>query len=95
MERKAWTFALAGVAAALRLSEDGKVLDARVVLSGVAPVPWRAIRSEEVLLNEKAGEKACAAAARAAVEGASPLMHNGYKLPLVEALVRRALQRIS
>jgi len=95
MERKAWTFALAGVAAALRLSEDGKVLDARVVLSGVAPVPWRAFRSEEVLLNEKAGEKACAAAARAAVEGASPLMHNGYKLPLVEALVRRALQRIS
>jgi xanthine dehydrogenase YagS FAD-binding subunit len=95
MERKAWTFALAGVAAALRLSEDGKVLDARVVLSGVAPVPWRAFRSEEVLLNEKAGEKAFAAAARAAVEGASPLMHNGYKLPLVEALVRRALQRIS
>jgi len=95
MERKAWTFALAGVAAALRLSEDGKVLDARVVLSGVAPVPWRAFRSEEVLLNEKAGEKAFAAAARAAIEGASPLMHNGYKLPLVEALVRRALQRIS
>jgi len=95
MERKAWTFALAGVAAALRLSEDGKVLDARVVLSGVAPVPWRAFRSEEALLNEKAGEKAFAAAARAAIEGASPLMHNGYKLPLVEALVRRALQRIS
>jgi xanthine dehydrogenase YagS FAD-binding subunit len=95
MERKAWTFALAGVAAALRLSEDGKVLDARVVLSGVAPIPWRAFRSEELLLNEKAGEKAFAAAARAAVEGASPLMHNGYKLPLVEALVRGALERVS
>ena len=95
MERKTWTFALAGIAAALRMSEDGKVMDARIVLSGVAPVPWRALRAEEILVNEKAGEKAFAAAARAAIVGASPLMHNGYKLPLVEALVRRALERVS
>jgi CO/xanthine dehydrogenase FAD-binding subunit len=34
------------------------------------------------------------AAADAAVEGAAPLEHNGYKLPLVRSLVRRALDAL-
>jgi xanthine dehydrogenase YagS FAD-binding subunit len=95
MERKAWTFALAGVAAALRLSEDGKVLDARIVLSGVAPIPWRCFDAEKVLLNATINPHVIRETANACIQGASPLMHNGYKLPLVEALVGRALERLS
>lgn len=95
MERKAWTFALAGVAAALRLSADGKVLDSRIVLSGVAPVPWRCFDAEKVLLNATINPHVIRETAKACIHGASPLMHNGYKLPLVEALVGRALERLS
>jgi xanthine dehydrogenase iron-sulfur cluster and FAD-binding subunit A len=41
-------FALVGVAATLRL--DGHcVAEARIVLSGVAPIPWRATAAEQVL----------------------------------------------
>jgi xanthine dehydrogenase YagS FAD-binding subunit len=95
MERKAWTFALAGVAAALRLGDDGKVLDARIVLSGVAPVPWRCFEAEKVLLNAAMNPHAIRETAKACIHGASPLMHNGFKLPLVEALVSRALKNLT
>ncbi len=95
MERKAWTFALAGVAASLRLSDDGTIDDARIVLTGVAPIPWRAIRCEEVLRQKTPDRQLFEKAAEAAVEGAAPLMHNGYKLPLVAALVKRALGRLN
>src|SRR6185369_15337239 len=45
---KAWAFALAGVACVLRLSGD-KIAHARIVLSGVAPIPWRAAAAEREL----------------------------------------------
>ncbi|MGH2378698.1 MAG: FAD binding domain-containing protein, partial [Candidatus Limnocylindria bacterium] len=40
MDRKTWTFALASVAAAARV-RDGRLRDVRIVLGGVAAVPWR------------------------------------------------------
>lgn len=45
--RGAWDFALGGVALALSV-KDGKVAAARVVLSGVAPVPWRVPEVEKL-----------------------------------------------
>lgn len=95
MERKTWNFALVGVAAALRLSNQRIIEDARLVLSGVAPVPWRSSHAERVLIGKKASTDIFAEAAEAAIEGASPLMHNGYKLPLVKALVQRALATVT
>jgi xanthine dehydrogenase YagS FAD-binding subunit len=92
MDRQAFAFALAGVAAVLRLSAERRVIGhARIVLSGVAPVPWRSQAAERVLLGAEPSERVLQAAADAAVEGAAPLEHNGYKLPLVRSLVRRAL----
>ncbi|MHC4235491.1 MAG: FAD binding domain-containing protein, partial [Planctomycetota bacterium] len=43
--RGTWDFALAGVAAVLEMG-DGRVDSARLVLSGVAPIPWRAVEAE-------------------------------------------------
>ena len=43
--RNSWDFALASVAAALRL-ESGVARDVRIVLGGVAPVPWRSAAAE-------------------------------------------------
>jgi xanthine dehydrogenase YagS FAD-binding subunit len=93
MDRAAFSFALAGVAAVLRLAH-GKVAHARVVLSGVGAIPWRSPQAEAVLIGQAAGEERFDAAAGAAVQAASPLRHNGYKVPLAKALLKRALSTL-
>lgn len=90
MDRGAFAFALAGVAAVLGMA-DGKIAHARVVLSGVAPIPWRAHAAEEALLGTEPHPETLDKAAQAAVQDAQPLAKNGYKVPLARALVKRAL----
>ena len=94
MDRKSWAFALAGVACVLRLS-GRKIAHARIVLSGVAPIPWRATAAERELLGREAAPDRFAAAAEAALQDAAPLRHNGYKVPLTKALVRKALTTLT
>lgn len=93
MDRATWTFALASAAVRLDLSE-GKVSAARVVLGGVAPVPWRERRAEEVLVGEKVSEELAVKAADACLRDAKPLAHNAYKVRLARALVKRAIMQI-
>ncbi len=93
MDRKAWAFALAGVAAAARIV-DGRREDVRLVLSGVAPVPCRAAAAAAILMGSPGGGAPIERAAEAALEGARPLAQNGFKVDLARALVRRALGRI-
>lgn len=94
MDRKAWAFALAGVACVLRFS-GRKIAHARIVLSGVAPIPWRAAAAERELLGREATPDRFAAAADAALQEALPLRHNAYKVPLTRALVRKALTTLT
>lgn len=94
MDRKVWAFALAGVAATMHL-EGGRVEDVRIVLTGVAPIPWRAREAERGLIGAKPSEDQFRRAAEVALVGAQPLAHNGYKLPLASALIRRALAAVS
>ena len=93
-ERGSFDFALASVALSLVL-EGGKVARARVVLGGVAPIPWRAKDAEAALVGKGLDEDAFKAAGEGAVRGAEPLEHNAYKVPLVKGLVFRALQTLS
>jgi len=93
-ERGAWDFALAGVALALTLDGD-TVTSAAVVLSGVAPVPWRARQTEAVLQGARLDAATIATAARAAVAGAEPLEQNAYKVALTVGLVEEQLERIA
>ena len=65
--------------------------DARLVLSGVSTIPWRARPAEQALIGERATPELLARAAEIAVANARPLEHNGYKVPLARNLVRRAL----
>jgi len=89
--RAAWDFALAGAAVALDLSSEA-IASARIVLSGVAPVPWRARAAELALEGRHLDATSIAAAATAAVEGAEPLAHNAYKVPLIRGLVEDTLE---
>jgi xanthine dehydrogenase YagS FAD-binding subunit len=90
MERKAWSFALAGVALQLRLDGD-RVAGGRLVLGGVAPIPWRAKEAERVLMGQRISADLAQRAGEAAVLGVRPMRDNAYKVQLVQALVRRAL----
>ena len=90
MDRKAWSFALVSVAASARL-RNGLARDARIVLGGVAPVPWRAAAAEAFLEGRALDEASCARAGALALEGAEPLPQNAYKVPLAGELVRRTL----
>jgi xanthine dehydrogenase YagS FAD-binding subunit len=92
--RAAWDFALVGVALALRL-EGGLVRAARVVLSGVAAVPWRAKAAEAALDGQRLSAGTIARAAAAAAKGAEPLAANGYKVPLLRGLVEERLQALA
>ncbi|MFO7693853.1 MAG: xanthine dehydrogenase family protein subunit M [Vicinamibacterales bacterium] len=88
--RGSWDFALAGLAHAVTM-KAGKVTGARLVLSGVAPTPWRLPGVEKLLVGQTLDSKVIARAAAAAVTGAAPLAHNGYKVPLVRGLVEEVL----
>jgi xanthine dehydrogenase YagS FAD-binding subunit len=92
-ERESFDFALAAVAAALELRADQTVKQARIVLGGVAPIPWRVPKAEAFLIGKRLDPATLAEAARLALEGAQPLAKNAYKIPLTQTLVRRALAK--
>ena len=92
-ERDSLDFALASVAAAVELGPGKTVRQARVVLGGVAPIPWRAPKAESYLAGRTLSAGTLAEAARLALDGAEPLAKNAYKIPLTQALVRRALAK--
>jgi xanthine dehydrogenase YagS FAD-binding subunit len=92
--RASWDFALVGAAVALRMAGD-VVKAARVAFSGVAPVPWRAKPVEAALTGHRLDPGTIRNAAAAAVRGAEPLAHNGYKVPLLRGLVEERLEAIA
>jgi len=93
-ERSSLDFALSAVAAAIEVGPDRKVRQARMVLGGVAPVPWRVPKVEAFLAGKALEPATLAEAGRLALRGAEPLSKNGYKVPLTQALVRRALAKV-
>jgi xanthine dehydrogenase YagS FAD-binding subunit len=89
-ERAAFDWPLVSMAAVLAI-DGGVVKDARIVLGAVAPMPWRSPKTEQALAGKALGPEAATAAARAAIVGAAPLSDNGYKVSLLQTLVRRTL----
>jgi xanthine dehydrogenase YagS FAD-binding subunit len=92
-ERESLDFALASAAAAVRLAPNQTVRDARIVLGGVAPIPWRVPDAEKFLVGKNLKPDVLAEAAKIALADAKPLQKNAYKVPLAQTLVRRALAR--
>jgi xanthine dehydrogenase YagS FAD-binding subunit len=92
--RGSWDFALAGVALALKFQED-VVEEARIVLSGAAPIPWRSREMEEFIIRKKIDRETAARAAERAVKEAQPLKKNGYKVTLFRGMIEEELLKIS
>lgn len=90
LDREAWTHAV--ISTAIVLQMDGPICrDARIVLGGVAPIPWRLPEVERALTGQRITEETAAKAGEIAIAGARPLAKNAYKLPLTTNLVRRTL----
>jgi xanthine dehydrogenase YagS FAD-binding subunit len=90
MDREVWTHAVVSVAASMEM--DGKVCkSARIVLGGVAPIPWHLPKVEALLAGKEITPDLAARAGDVAVDGAEPLAKNGYKVPLLKAVVKRTL----
>jgi len=89
-ERLAWDHAIVSVATVVE-SSNGVVREARVVLGGVAPIPWRASKAEEFLRSKKIDEETAQKAGEIALEGAKPLKDNVYKVGMSKSLIQRAL----
>lgn len=91
--RRAWDFALAGVALAIVFNGD-QATDTRVVLSGAAPVPWRSVEAEKVVKGTRLDRDRAAQAAEAVVKNAEPMEQNEYKIPLFRGLIEQQLMAI-
>jgi xanthine dehydrogenase YagS FAD-binding subunit len=90
-DRQVWDFALVNIAASFNMS-GSNIGAARMVVNGVSATPYR-LTAVEAFLSGKPRDKATAdQAAEMAVAGAVPLQHNGYKVTLMKALVKRAIR---
>ena len=87
--RKAVDFALAN--AAVYVTSN----DARVVLGGVAPTPYRATAAEDALKGQTISESVAEAAAEAAVDGAQKLVNNGWLIQVAKGVVKQAIMAIA
>jgi xanthine dehydrogenase YagS FAD-binding subunit len=92
-DRNVWDFALVSVAAAIGVT-GGTINRIRLAVGGVAPRPVRLIRVEAAVRGMLRTEETADLAAEIAIEGAQPLRHNAYKVPLMRNLVRRAIRGI-
>jgi xanthine dehydrogenase YagS FAD-binding subunit len=89
-QKESFDWPLAEVAVVLE-QRGGTVSKASVVLGAAAPIPWRAAAAEKALTGKPPDEQAARHAAAAAVQGATPLSQNAYKVPMFEAIVRRTI----
>ena len=90
-EKDAFDWPLADVAVVLNLAPDENCKSAVIILGAAAPVPHRAQAAESALIGRRIDASVAGEAGRAALNGATPLALNTYKLPLFETLVRRAV----
>ena len=90
-DRQVWDFPLVNVAAAIK-PNGGNIGEARLVVNAVAATPKRLKNVEAYIAGKPRNEETASAAGQMAVEGAQTLRHNGYKVPLMRNLVKRAVR---
>ena len=90
LDREAWTHAVVSAAVVLEMDKD-VCRSARVVLGGVAPIPWRVPAAERLLAGQRITPELAAKTAETALAGATPLAKNAYKVPLTREIVQRTV----
>jgi xanthine dehydrogenase YagS FAD-binding subunit len=90
-DRQVWDFPLVNVAAAIK-PNGANIGEARLVVNAVAATPRRLKNVEAFVVGKPRTEETAKAAGDMAVAGAQTLKHNGYKVPLMRNLVKRAIR---
>jgi xanthine dehydrogenase YagS FAD-binding subunit len=90
-DRQVWDFPLVNVASAMKAS-GGTIEQLRIAVGAVAARPLRLTAVEAAVAGKPRNEETADMAGRLAVEGAQPLRYNGYKIPLMRNLVKRAIR---
>ncbi len=83
-----WPLADAGV---VLVMDGARCKKASIVLGVAAPTPIRAEAAEKLLTGKHIDETAARAAAKAAMQGATPLSQNGYKTQLFQTAIYRTV----
>jgi xanthine dehydrogenase YagS FAD-binding subunit len=92
-DRQVWDFPLVNVASAIKADGD-KIGAARLVVNAVAATPRRLKHVEAAIIGKPRNDETAKMAGDMAVEGAQTLRHNGYKVPLMRNLVKRAIRGV-
>ena len=90
-ERQVWDFPLVNIAATLKVA-NGTIQGSRIVVNAVAARPMRLTSVEDAVAGKPRNEETATMAGELAVQGAQPLAHNEYKIPLMRNLVKRAIR---
>ena len=93
-DRRTWDFALVSIAMAAKV-DGGKVSDMRIACGGVQCTPRRLKDVEDLVKGEAPGEELETLVARVAAQGAKPLNYNGFKIPLMQNLAKRAVRSLA
>ena len=89
-QKEALDWPLATCSVALKM--NGKqISSARVVLGHVAPTPYVATAAGQFLAGKSLDEHTAEEAGKQALQGATPLSQNAYKVRLAQVAVKRAL----
>ena len=90
-DRQVWDFPLVNVASAMKLS--GQTIEqVRLAVGAVAARPLRLTAVELAITGMPRNEQTAELAGELAIEGAVALRYNGYKIPLMRNLVKRAIR---
>ena len=90
-DRNVWDFPLLNVASATRFAA-GKIDQIRIVINAAAARPLRLHAVEAAVVGKPRNEQTAELAGQIAIEGAQALRYNGYKIPLMRNLVKRAIR---
>jgi len=90
--RASYDWALADVAVVLETAGK-KCKKARIALGAAAPIPLRSEKAESILEAEGLSKDSARKAAEAAMENATPLEKNEYKVAIFKAIIRRAIEK--
>jgi xanthine dehydrogenase YagS FAD-binding subunit len=93
-DRNVWDFPLVNVASAIKAS-GGTIQRMRLAVNGVAAHPVRLKVVEDAVAGKPMNEQTAELAGNIAIQGAEPLQHNGYKVPLLKNLVKRAIRGVA
>jgi xanthine dehydrogenase YagS FAD-binding subunit len=90
-DRNVWDFPLLNVASAATYAARN-IERIRVVINAAAARPLRLRAVEAAVVGKPRSEQTAELAGQIAVQGAQALRYNGYKIPLMRNLVKRAIR---